>query len=197
MRIEIPTLPTVGISLSRLQACVTEHKLAFMRRFAILLCLVTVLIATEYRANASQSEVVLTSLSRPIYPPMAKQMHVQGDVVVKLAVKRDGTVEMVEVISGPPMLTSASLESARNSTFDCSSCTEALTLSRVVYTFQAVPPEFGANCEVIRDARYPQVTQTQNHVTVIDQVVGPCDPAGTITKFRSAKCLYLWKCGHR
>lgn len=196
MRIKIPSLPTVCFSVSRLQARVTEHKLVFMRRFAFSVCLLTVLIASEFRVNASQDEVTLTSLSNPIYPPMAKQVHVQGDVVVKLAVRRDGTVEMAEAISGPPMLTSASLESARKSKFDCSRCAEALTLSQVVFTFQAVPPQFDANCKVIPDARYPQVTQSQNHVTVTDQLAGICDPMSTVS-VRAAKCLYLWKCGRK
>jgi len=154
------------------------------------------LVQNASSSNATQESVMLRELYEPIYPRLAKQARVQGDVVVKLAVKRDGTVEIVEAVSGPPMLMSASLESAKKSKFDCSSCTEALTLSRVVYTFQAVPLQYDANCEVIPDARYPQVTQTQNHVTVIDQSVGICDPM-SIVKVRGAKCLYLWRCGHR
>lgn len=164
---------------------------------ALTCAVVESLVQNEPNSSSRQEDVVLTELSKPVYPRLAKQARVQGDVVLKVVVRRDGTVEVAEAISGPAMLIQATLDSAKNSRFDCSSCTETLTLFRMVYTFETVSPEFDANCEAKPDATYPLVSQSRNHVTVIDQSIGICDPIETIAKVRSVKCLYLWKCGHR
>jgi hypothetical protein len=44
-----------------------------------------------------------------------------------------------------------------------------------------------------------QVSQSQDTITVVGRPFATCDPSGTISflKFRSAKCLYLWRCGKR
>ena len=173
-----------------------------MSRFTLLLCVLTTLVVGQGGSNIPQSEVVLTGLAKPAYPRLARQARVQGDVVLKVAVRRDGTVESAESISGPAMLVQAALDSARNSKFDCSSCTEAVTSYRLVYSFQfgpeAVCAKYGVTDELV-DQGYPQVTQTKDRVILIDQPIPLCngDVMPTPRKVRSAKCLYLWKCGHR
>jgi TonB family protein len=47
----------------------------------------------------------------PVYPPIAKAAHVQGSVVLHAIISKTGTIESLDVISGPPMLT-ASAEDA-------------------------------------------------------------------------------------
>jgi hypothetical protein len=145
-------------------------------------------------SNKPQNGVVLTNLSKPVYPKLARQAHIAGDVEMRISVRRNGILESADVISGPPMLRQPALTSAQLSQFGCRECGEDVSSYLLVYTFQLVPPEFGANCEVIADARYPQVNQSQNHVTLIDQSVGICDPV--VKNVRSVKCLYLWRCGH-
>jgi|ERR1019366_3899496 TonB family protein len=169
-----------------------------MIRLAVLLCLLTALFGVVDRSSIPQSEVVLTSLSNPVYPRLAKQARVAGDVELRIAVRQDGTVESADVITGPAMLIQAALDSARQSHFSCRRCSEDVNLYRLVYTFQLVDTEYDANCEVKPDptTTYPKVVQSQNNVTVTDYSIGTCDPRVTITKFRSAKCLYLWNCGH-
>ncbi len=108
-----------------------------------------------------QTGVVLT-LSPPLYPPLARQALIMGDVKLRLGVLRDGTVATAEVISGHPMLQQAALESAKKSAFLCQGCGEEVTTYFLTYTFG-----FGA--------------------------FGDCG----VTQLRSAKCLYLWKCGIR
>ncbi len=163
----------------------------------LLLCLVSVLVAGESRSGSPQSEVVLTSLANPVYPRLAKIARIAGDVELKLSIRADGTVESADMISGPAMLKQPVLDSVRESRFECRECSENVTSYRMVYTFQLAPVEYGPNCEVKVDATYPQVSHSQDHVTIIDQVGGICDPAETISKVRSAKCLYLWRCGRR
>ena len=153
-------------------------------------------------SDPKQKEPSLTVLSPPIYPPLAKVARIAGEVNVTVSVRQDGSVESAVVISGHPILKRAALESAQQSHFDCRNCSDVLTSLTIIYTFQLGPTIY---CGAIEPATknqpeqpYPQITQLQNHITVIDQPVGTCDTAPKIgLKVRSAKCLYLWKCGLR
>jgi TonB family protein len=49
----------------------------------------------------------------PQYPPLARQTHTEGDVVVEIAVDRSGTVTEAKVISGPTALRIAALGAVR------------------------------------------------------------------------------------
>ena len=162
------------------------------------------------QSDAAQSGVVLASsqpssarlrakLSRPVYPLLARRTWVRGDVNLLLQIRRDGSVESAVIVSGHPLLQQAALESAQQSQFECRGCTEAVTPYSLVYTFQL----FGTDCHattnglssnVEQDAKpRAQVSQSHNHVSVLDEG-GICE--GVFThKVRSAKCLYLWKCG--
>jgi TonB family protein len=153
--------------------------------------------------NAStQENVGLTKLFQPIYPLVAKQAGVKGDVELELKVKADGNLESATVVSGHPLLTQAALESAKHSQFECRSCGAEGTRFRILYSFQLGPTSY---CTDVSDKSkaekkqetYPKVTQEQNHITLIDQPVGTCDLAFKVVerKVRSIKCLYLWKCG--
>lgn len=41
--------------------------------------------------------------TKPIYPPLAKQIHLQGDVSVEVIISPEGRVESARVVSGHPM----------------------------------------------------------------------------------------------
>jgi TonB family protein len=146
-----------------------------------------------------QSGVVLVKLSPPVYPPLARQARINGDVVVKVSVRRDGSIESVELFKGHPMLAPSALESARHSTFGCLGC-EAATSYLLTYTFgvSAECPHFGPNCEY-EEPRAPEVVQLSGHITLTVEPSCTCDPAATIVRVRvrAAKCLYLWACGWR
>lgn len=106
--------------------------------------------------------VVLTKLFPPIYPPLARQASISGDVTVKLRIGKYGSVESVEVVSGHAMLKQAALESARKSRFECRECGDAvvylLTYSFVVKKFN---PDY---CKL--PVKAPEVSVAQNHVTI-------------------------------
>jgi TonB family protein len=112
-------------------------------------------------AETPQTAVVLT-LAPTLYPPLARQARIMGEVKLLIGIRRDGTVATAEVISGHPMLKQAALDSAKQSTFMCEGCREEVTQYLLAYTFG-----FGA--------------------------FGDCG----VTQLRSAKCLYLWRCGFR
>jgi TonB family protein len=155
------------------------------------------------RTEGPQSGVILSKLSPPAYPPLARQARIVGDVNLTLSVGPDGSVESAVVISGHPLLQQAALDSAKQSKFECPKCGEGTTSYRLIYTFRLAD---SADCckadEPNSDKNgptqpFPHVTQVQNHVTVIDQPTCICDPAIDRTKVRSLKCLYLWRCGLR
>jgi protein TonB len=52
--------------------------------------------------------------SNPVYPPIAKAAHVSGAVVLHAIISKSGTIENLEVISGPEMLRNAATEAVRN-----------------------------------------------------------------------------------
>jgi outer membrane biosynthesis protein TonB len=44
-------------------------------------------------AETSKGDVLVVSLFRPIYPPLARQARIAGDVVVKLEIRSDGSLQ--------------------------------------------------------------------------------------------------------
>jgi TonB family protein len=80
-------------------------------------------------------EIALTELSPPIFPPLARQARIAGDVQIQMKIRKDGSVASAEVVSGHPMLKQAALESARKSKFLCSGCSEEVNSYVLIYTF--------------------------------------------------------------
>ncbi len=164
--------------------------------------------ATESQAknpaesNNPQTGVVVVKLTAPIYLPLARATHIAGDVEVKLSIRQDGSLDSAVVVSGHPLLRAAALDSAQHTQFECRKCSESTTSSRLVYTFRI---EGECECEPVvsrpktsePEKTYPQITNATNRVTVTALVVCICDPAIQITKVRSLKCLYLWRCSTR
>jgi len=153
-------------------------------------------------ANSPQGEVFLTKLATPFYPPLARQTRITGDVELMLEIKENGSIQSAIVVSGHPLLKQAALDSAQSSQFECRNCGQGVQSYRLFYSFQLGPTRYctetsDGSKDNQQEGPYPRVIQSQNHVTVVDQPVGTCDPAFTVTwkKVRTAKCLYLWRCG--
>jgi periplasmic protein TonB len=49
----------------------------------------------------------------PQYPPIAKAARIQGTVVLRIEISTAGTVEDLNVISGPPMLQQSAVEAVK------------------------------------------------------------------------------------
>jgi protein TonB len=49
----------------------------------------------------------------PLYPVIAKQLHLQGAVVLKAIISREGNIERVEVASGPTLLVRAARDAVQ------------------------------------------------------------------------------------
>ena len=55
----------------------------------------------------------LISQPRPVYPPLARQAHIQGTVRLKAFISKDGTIENLTVLSGHPLLIEAAMEAVK------------------------------------------------------------------------------------
>lgn len=68
--------------------------------------------AEHVEISADTSEVVSHSVT-PGYPTLARQMKVQGSVVLQALIGRDGLIQDLHVLSGPPILANAAQEAVR------------------------------------------------------------------------------------
>ena len=44
---------------------------------------------------------------KPVYPPLAKAARVQGTVKFQATISKDGTIQNLQLLSGPPLLVTA------------------------------------------------------------------------------------------
>ena len=54
---------------------------------------------------------------QPVYPAIARAARIQGTVVVQAIISKDGKIEQLHVISGPPMLQSAATEAIQRARY--------------------------------------------------------------------------------
>ena len=52
--------------------------------------------------------------TQPVYPPIAKAAHVSGAVVIHAIISKSGSVERLDVVSGPEMLRSSALAAVQS-----------------------------------------------------------------------------------
>jgi TonB family protein len=148
--------------------------------------------------------VVLSDLREPVYPRLAQLARIQGDVELTVQVKKDGVVESVDVVnglSGPPMLLESAVASARASKFECQTCDDAPQSYSLAYEFRIVASDPDQYCKAPDQLLPPKLDASRHNVTVFANEFWTCDPSvvirRTYTRVRSASCLYLWKCGLR
>jgi TonB family protein len=164
--------------------------------------------------RSSAARVVVVEILHPEYPPLARTAGISGDVTLRVIVHPDGTVDSVTLVSGHPMLSPSAVESARQSKFDCFECVSD-TVGLFTYSFDANRQEADPDpccCTdypgkpVKSNALTPAISQSGNHITIKARPICMCpnhDCACNInwirahSTYRSAKCLYLWKCGFR
>jgi TonB family protein len=61
----------------------------------------------------SEDDVKVVKKVAPIYPAIARQMNVTGQVVVDLTVSADGDVEKADVIKGSPILGASAVDAGK------------------------------------------------------------------------------------
>jgi len=65
------------------------------------------------RIGGSVQQAKLVRQPHPVYPPLAKQARIQGQVKLSAIISKDGTIQKLEVISGHPLLVPAALEAVK------------------------------------------------------------------------------------
>jgi TonB family protein len=145
--------------------------------------------------DIAQPEVVLSKLPQPIYPQMARIAHIQGEVEVKLGIRKDGSIESAVAVSGHPILKQAALDSAQQSQFECQGCSDKVTFYSLIYSFQfATGPSTSPKQN---ESSGVHVVQSENRVMVFAEPVPIHIDNFAYIRVRSVKCLYLWSCGSR
>src|SRR5947199_7013485 len=66
-------------------------------------------------AVQAQEEATRKIKSRvdPLYPELARRMHISGTVKLQLIISKDGTVKSTKVIGGPPLLIDATVDAVK------------------------------------------------------------------------------------
>lgn len=114
-----------------------------------------------------------------------------GAVKLKITITQDGVTQTVEAVSGPEMLKKAAVESAEASSFQPLHPEDVNRSYELIYIFELQV----LDCGEALDPSYPHFKYGANIVTVSAQAIPICDPSAD--RFRSLKCLYLWKCSWR
>ena len=65
------------------------------------------------RVSQGVSEGLLVRKVQPQYPPLAKEAHIQGSVVLHAVIGKDGKVQQLQVESGHPMLARAAIDAVK------------------------------------------------------------------------------------
>jgi periplasmic protein TonB len=73
--------------------------------------------AERVRISSGVSQGMLIAPIRPVYPMIAKAAGVEGSVVVEAVISRDGRIESLHVVSGPPMLQNAAMDAIREARY--------------------------------------------------------------------------------
>lgn len=147
--------------------------------------------STQAQGNPPDARIIIKRVASPVLPEIARIANVDGDVVVTVGLRPDGTVAVAVVNEGTRLLQQAALESARASEFECRGCRIGITEYSILYRFRRTP-----DTHCLGEKSDEQIIQTDGEITVIDQGVAICDPGAEIGKVRSIKCLFLWKCAY-
>jgi periplasmic protein TonB len=72
-------------------------------------------VATPQRVRVSQgvSQGLLIRRVQPNYPPLARQARIQGTVILRAVISKDGSIENLQLVSGHPMLAPAAIEAVK------------------------------------------------------------------------------------
>jgi TonB family protein len=69
--------------------------------------------AAERVQMSADASAIVASPVKPSYPLLARQMKVQGSVILQALIGRDGIIQNLRVVSGPHILASAAQDAVR------------------------------------------------------------------------------------
>jgi len=65
------------------------------------------------RVSQGVTQGLLIKKVQPVYPPLARQARIQGNVLLQAEISTEGTIENLHLISGHPMLAPAAIEAVK------------------------------------------------------------------------------------
>ena len=68
---------------------------------------------TRIKQGGNVTAAAIITQTRPVYPPLARQARIQGNVVLHAIIDKDGKVAQLEVISGHPLLVQSALDAVK------------------------------------------------------------------------------------
>jgi protein TonB len=68
---------------------------------------------TRVKQGGNVTAALIITQTRPVYPPLARQARIQGNVVLHAIIDKEGKVAQLEVISGHPLLVQAALDAVK------------------------------------------------------------------------------------
>jgi periplasmic protein TonB len=68
---------------------------------------------TRVRVSQGVSNGLLIRKVQPVYPPLARQARIQGQVVLHAEISKEGTIQNLQLISGHAMLAPAAIEAVK------------------------------------------------------------------------------------
>ena len=85
------------------------------------LTLATTAVPVSTKAQQSESDEIVRRAKNkvePVYPELARKMHLAGTVKIEVVVAPNGTVKDARVVGGHPVLASSALEAAKKWRFE-------------------------------------------------------------------------------
>ena len=65
------------------------------------------------RVGGNVQQANLIKQPKPVYPPLAKAARVQGTVKFQATISKDGTIQNLQLLSGPPLLVQAAMQAVQ------------------------------------------------------------------------------------
>jgi TonB family protein len=72
-----------------------------------------VAVQPRLRVSSAAMEVNLLQRVEPVYPTLARQAHIQGDVRLQATISKTGAIENLRAVSGHPILIQAAMDAVR------------------------------------------------------------------------------------
>jgi TonB family protein len=88
----------------------------FFRWLAVLVLAVSVLVSAIWAQDETMRKV--KSRVDPVYPPLAKQLHLSGIVKIQATIAADGKIKSTKVIGGHPVLVQAAVQALEKWKFE-------------------------------------------------------------------------------
>jgi protein TonB len=65
------------------------------------------------RVGGNVQQAAIVHQMQPVYPQIAKTAHIQGTVILHAIIAKDGTVQELQYVSGPPLLMRNAMDAVR------------------------------------------------------------------------------------